>query len=99
MLVDNLLTFGKPSLSAMYYPLSLLEVIFEYISFVGELVDSVFGADVALLGSDNGTEPLIRVFSYLSRERFGVESGELFEGIDRGITLTAEGISNNFINV
>lgn len=99
MFVDNLLTLYKSNPAALSGLLSLLEFILEYVIFIRDFVNSVFYADVALLGSDYGAELLVRVLSYLSSKVLYIESGELFKGLDRGITLAAEGVSNNLVKV
>ena len=99
MFVDNLLILYKSNPAALSGLLSLLEFILENVIFIRDFVNSVFYANVALLGSDYGAELLVRVLSYLSSKVLYIESRELFKGLDRGITLAAEGVSNNLIKV
>lgn len=99
LFVNNLLTLRKSNPVAFYGLLNLLKFTLEHVIFIRDFVNSVLYADVALLGSDYGAELLVRVLSYLSGKVLYIESGELFKGLDRGITLTAEGVSDNLVKV
>lgn len=59
MFLDNCLILTKSCLVALSGLLSILEFVLKHISLVGEVIEFIFGAIVALLSSDNRAELLV----------------------------------------
>jgi len=89
LFLNNRLALVKPYLAAFGRLSRLLELVLKHVSLIGEVVEFVFSTVMALLGGDDCAELLVGILSNSGSEVFGVKGSKLFEGVDRGVALSA----------